>query len=71
VRLRDDQVVTVRELFECVLQKVLRARVKSCLHAEERDGEGVLEAVRSVRDGSQVVDLLNDALDLGVVTVDL
>ena len=63
VWLGDNKIVSVRILIKCKLQKVLGSRVESCLHAEESNCEGILESVRRLRYRSQIVDLLNDALD--------
>lgn len=56
-----DQVVSVWEEFEGVVQEVSGSGVKGCFYAEESDGEGVLCFFRGVWYGFEVVNLGYDS----------
>lgn len=70
VRLSHNQVVSVWEKIECILEEIDRSAVDSCLHTEESDGKSVFGILRRIWDHSQVVDLLSaDLLNFIVVAV--
>lgn len=65
MRLRHDQVVSVWEETESILEEVNRSAIDSGLHTEECDSKGVLGILRWVRDHGKIINLLfTDLLDL-------
>ncbi len=70
MRLGHDQVVSVWEKTESILEEVDRSAIDSGFHTEERDCEGVLGILRWVRDHGKIINLLfTDLLNLKDIAV--
>lgn len=70
MRLSHNQVVSIWEKTERILEEVDRSAIDSSLHTEECDCEGVLGILGWVRYHGKIMNLLfTDLLDLHDITV--
>ena len=67
--LRNDQVISVREQIEGILEEVYRAAINCSLHTEDCNSKRVLCTLRRVWNGVKITNSLANTLDFRVVAV--